>query len=287
MKVSGFSFVRNALINDYPIKEAITSILPVCNHFYVAVGASSDGTLEYVDTIDPGRITILPTVWEDTLRTGGRVFAAETNKAMDVIDTSSDWLFYIQADECVHEKYLPVIKEAMIKYNDDLRVDGLLFNYLHFYGSYDHVGTSRRWYRKEIRVIRNNRGIRSYKDAQGFRKNGAKLNVKQIDAFIYHYGWAKSGLGMAKKARNFGTFYNGTSEIAADAEFDYSNADRLNKFKGTHPAVMRDRIKSAPIHLPTDFDSRLRPLSLRRSALQFFEDITGYRLGEYKNYHVI
>jgi len=287
MKVSGFSFVRNALINDYPIKEAITSILPVCNQFYVAVGACSDGTLEYVDTIDPGRVTVIPTVWDDTLRTGGGVFAAETNKAMDVIDPSSDWLFYIQADECVHEKYLPIIREAMIKYNDDLRVDGLLFNYLHFYGSYDHIGSSRRWYRKEIRVIRNNRGIRSYKDAQGFRKDGMKLNVKQIDAFIYHYGWAKSGPGMARKAGNFGTFYNGTGEITADSEFDYSNADRLRKFKGTHPAVMSDRIESSPIHLPADFDSRLRPVSLRRPALQLFEDVTGYRLGEYKNYHII
>jgi hypothetical protein len=40
MKVTGFSFVRNALKYDYPIVEAITSILPICDEFVVAVGTN-------------------------------------------------------------------------------------------------------------------------------------------------------------------------------------------------------------------------------------------------------
>ena len=70
----------------------------------------------------------------------------------------------------MHEKYIPVVKQAMEKHLHDQRVEGLLFNYLHFYGSYDYVGTSISWYPDEIRIIRNRKNIFSYRDAQGFRK---------------------------------------------------------------------------------------------------------------------
>jgi hypothetical protein len=46
MKVAGFSFIKNAVINDYPVVEAITSILPICDEFVIAVGKSDDGTLD-------------------------------------------------------------------------------------------------------------------------------------------------------------------------------------------------------------------------------------------------
>ena len=44
MKVSGFTFVRNAVKYDYPVVESIASILPLCDEVVVAVGQSEDGT---------------------------------------------------------------------------------------------------------------------------------------------------------------------------------------------------------------------------------------------------
>lgn len=44
MKVCGFTFIRNAEKYDFPIVEAITSILPICDKFVVAVGESEDNT---------------------------------------------------------------------------------------------------------------------------------------------------------------------------------------------------------------------------------------------------
>ena len=44
MKVTGFTFIRNAIRYDYPVKEAILSILPLCDEFVVAVGKSDDDT---------------------------------------------------------------------------------------------------------------------------------------------------------------------------------------------------------------------------------------------------
>ena len=192
MKVSGFTFIRNAVKYDYPVVEAIKSILPVCDDVYVAVGNSEDSTLELIQSIDKQKIKIIETTWDNSpeVNRGGMVFALETNKAFQAIPADSDWAFYIQGDEVIHEKYLGNIYSSMEKYQYDKQVDGLLFNYMHFYGSYDYIGISPKWYRNEIRIIKNDKSIYSFRDAQGFRKGeDLKLNVKPVDAYVYHYGW--------------------------------------------------------------------------------------------------
>ena len=154
MIVTGFTFIKNALIYDYPIVEAIKSILPVCDEFVVVVGKSDDDTYQMIKSIDKYKIKIIETIWDETARAEGSVLAMETDKAFAQIAANSDWAFYIQGDEVIHEKYLSVIQASMLKYKDDLRVDGLLFNYLHFYGSYDFVGDKAQWYQNEIRSVK-------------------------------------------------------------------------------------------------------------------------------------
>ena len=141
MKVSGFTFIRNAIKYDYPIVEAILSILPICDEFIIAVGNSDDDTLALIQKIDSQKIKIIQTVWDDSLRANGEVLAIETNKAFKAISPDSDWAFYIQGDEIVHEKYLNSIQLTMQRYVFDYEVDGLLFDYKHFYGSYDFIGS--------------------------------------------------------------------------------------------------------------------------------------------------
>jgi len=155
LKVCGFSFVKNGVKFDYPVVEAITSILPLCDHFVVAVGDCEDGTLELIKSIGSEKIQIINTVWDPALKEKGRVLASETNKAFDAIPAEYDWCFYIQGDEVVHEKYLPVIRTAMEENLSNKAVDGLILHYSHFYGTYDYLADSRRWYRSEIRIIRN------------------------------------------------------------------------------------------------------------------------------------
>src|SRR5258706_12511825 len=154
MKVSGFTIIRNAVKYDYPIVESITSVLPLCDEFIVAVGNSSDNTLGLIQAINSPKIKIIETVWDDDLREGGRTFALETDKAFQAVLSDCDWAFYIQADEAVHEKYYPAIREAMEKYKDDRSVDGLLFHYKHFYGSDCFLGGSLGLYNKGKPILR-------------------------------------------------------------------------------------------------------------------------------------
>ena len=113
MKISGFTFVRNAVKFDYPVVEAILSILPLCDEVIVAVGNSDDDTLGLIQSIDSPKIKIIETIWDDSLRKGGQVLAVETDKALAAVSPDADWCFYIQGDEVVHEQYLPIIKQAM------------------------------------------------------------------------------------------------------------------------------------------------------------------------------
>ena len=94
MKVAGFTIVRNAVRLDYPIVEAIMSILPLCDEVIVAVGASDDGTLELMKGIRSEKIKIIETVWDDRQREGGKTLALETDKAFAAIPTDADWCFY-------------------------------------------------------------------------------------------------------------------------------------------------------------------------------------------------
>lgn len=247
MHVTGFTFIRNAVRFDYPIVEAITSILPLCDDFVVAVGNSEDETLELIKAIDSPKIRIIETVWDEALREGGRVLAVETDKAFQAINDQSDWCFYIQGDEVVHEKYHDIVYAEMIKWKDTPEVDGLLFNYKHFYGSYDYVAVSSGWYKNEIRIIRNNKKIYSFRDAQGFRKDNDKmLNVKHIDAFIYHYGWVKPPQNMQLKQKSFQKLWHNDDwiekNISKTDAFDYTGIDSLTLFNETHPAIMKARI---------------------------------------------
>jgi hypothetical protein len=290
MKVTGFSFIKDALKYDYPIVEAIKSILPICDEFVVAVGKSSDDTLDLINRIDKRKIKIIETVWDESLREGGRVLANETDKAFAQISEETDWAFYIQGDEVVHEKYLDTIKNNMQMFKDEINVDGLLFKYLHFYGSYDYVGASSNWYNHEIRVIKNNKSIYSYRDAQGFRKgNNEKLRVIPIDAYVYHYGWVKEVKAMQKKQENFHKYWHDDKwveeHVAKADEFDYGkHINELKPFKGEHPEIMKKRIEAK--NWKFDYDISLNRKTFKDKAKEFLNRNFGIDFN-YKNYKII
>ena len=59
MKVSGFTFIKNAEMLGYPFIESIQSILPIVDEFVIAVGKSDDNTLEIIKSIKDDKIRII------------------------------------------------------------------------------------------------------------------------------------------------------------------------------------------------------------------------------------
>ncbi len=290
MKISGFTIIKNALQNDYPIVEAITSILPIVDEMVVSIGDCTDDTEKLIRNIGSEKIRIVHSVWDIKQNSkGGSILAVETNKAFQHIAADSDWAFYIQGDEVLHEKYHGAILMAAERYKHDKAVDGLLFNYLHFFGTYDYVGDGRGWYHKEVRIIRNDKSIAAYRDAQGFRRNGEKIKVKPVDACMYHYGWVKNPKQMQEKQKNVIRLYAdreaAIKRILATDVFDYNEFDALERFTGTHPAVMQKRINEKNWDVTLDISKK--KFSFKDRLLYYFEKRTGHRLFEFKNYRII
>ena len=289
MKIAGFTIIKNAVVNDFPIVEAIKSILPVVDEMIVLIGDSTDATIALIESIGDPKIKIHHSVWDKNLRKGGVVLAVETDKAFQYIDASFDWAFYIQGDEVVHEKYHSTIIDACHKYKSDDAVQGLLFKYKHFFGTYDYVGDSRKWYAHEVRIIRNNKKITAYRDAQGFRIGKTKLPVAAINASIYHYGWVKSPEQMRKKQKESSVFWHDDTQmqkiISSPDYYDFSGFDSLEKFTDTHPTVMKERIIQK--NWAIDLDISKKKFSLKNLILYYFEKWTGIRPFDFRNHIII
>ncbi|MDI6808668.1 MAG: glycosyltransferase family 2 protein [Candidatus Eisenbacteria bacterium] len=289
MKVSGFTFVRNAMKLGYPVVESIESVLPLCDEFVVNVANSEDDTLALLRKIGSPKVKLMESEWDENLRQGGKLLSILTNKALQ--EVSGDWAFYVQADEVLHEDDAPAVASSMERFLDEPSVDGLLFDYVHFYGSYGTVARGRRWYRREVRVVKTGRGINSWKDAQGFRKNGRKLTAALAGARMFHYGWARDESLMREKTREFDKLWHDDEWIEKEHGTkqgeSFVQEDETYRFEGTHPAVMKKRIESvkAGNYSPRPYFS-FREHSAREILLHAVERVSGIRVGEYKNYRL-
>jgi hypothetical protein len=261
MRISGFTMVKNADKLYYPIKESITSILPIVDEFIIALGDcdEDDSTRKIIESIGSSKIKIINTVWDTKAYPRGSELAHQTDIAKS--HCSGDWLFYLQADEIIHEKDLETIKTACHKHLEDNEVQGLLFRYIHFWGDYEHAFQFHHcWYRHEIRIVRNHPDIHSWKDAQSFRvipdfskekyltrEGTEKLKVAYTDAYIYHYGWVRPPLLMARKQQRFSACYRKQEDkqstvVDESKVINYGLMRYVPVYKGTHPQVMKSRI---------------------------------------------
>jgi len=251
---------KNALKLYYPMRQAVESILPLVDEFVVALGDSDkdDVTRAEIEAIGSTKIRIVDTVWDIEKYPRGMEHAHQTDIAKDLC--TGDWLFYLQSDEVVHEKDLETIRKRCEDLLPDEEVEGLIFNYRHFWGDYEHIQDGHCWYRKEIRIIRNHPQIHSWESAQSFRKipgfeglnyrqqeGTYKLKVAEVDAEIFHYGWVRPPAVMQNKIKAFSINHQGRKKVEAqvaahhyDRIFDYGNLSKLTRFTGTHPSVMKE-----------------------------------------------
>lgn len=290
MKISGFTFVKNAIKFGYPVVESIQSILPICDEVIVSIGDSEDKTHELVESIKSPKIKIHSSIWDTSINQGGKILAIETDKALAQVDPQTDWCIYVQADEVLHENDYDQIRKSMEKYLEDREVEGLLFKYKHFYGSYHTIGISSNFYPHEIRIIKYNPSIYSYRDAQGFRiRDNEKLKVKPIDATIYHYGWAREPKVMRTKYLDFNRLWYSQNKIDESIKekenFNYAYKKYcVVEYRGKHPRVMQERVEA----MNWEFDQRLyrNRLSIKDRAKLLLKKYAGLDFN-YRNYKIV
>jgi hypothetical protein len=284
--ISGFTIVRNAIKLDYPIVPAIRSILDLCDELVVNVGASQDETRELITGIGDPRIRVLDTVWD--FSRGGGTLAFETNRAMAICQGT--WGVYIQADEVLHEAGAATLRENLRESDADPRVEGLLVDYRHFYGDFDTVATDRHWYRREVRVVRLGRDIRSFQDAQGFRVGSGdrRVRARVTGAAMFHYGWARPPQSMREKfIASKEVFHERVDQLEAHSRLEALYwTPLLRGFAGSHPRAAAAWIaaRRGAETGPTVGPRRFRLGHVRLYLSDWIERLTGMRLFEYRNY---
>ena len=242
MKVSGFTFLRNAVINGYPFEESIRSLLPIVHEYIIAVGQGQDDTLARVSAINDPKIRVIETSWNENMRDRGFVYGQQ--KMIAQFNCTGDWAFYLEGDEVLHESELPQIQEAMKSNLCDERVEALYFNFFHFYGTPYQTGIA--GYRKAPRIIRNT--IRSIAPDGLFfvvldkNKQGRYPRAVSAGANIYHYGHCRSVQKMNEKVMQVGKYWGDSH--AAFGGYGSIDLAELRPFNSSHPAVMSDWLSS-------------------------------------------
>lgn len=314
MRISGFSMGKNAVKLYYPMKQSVMSILPIVDEFVIALGDSDedDKTREQILSINSPKIRIIDTVWDIEKYPRGMEHAHQTDIAKN--QCTGDWLFYLQSDEVIHEKYLPVIRDRCEKLLPDPEIEGLLFNYIHFWGDYDHHQDGHCWYRKEIRIIRNHPDIHSWESAQSFRKipgfdgisyrqkeGTHKLKVADSGGWVYHYGWVRPPALMQNKIKVFSMNHRGKASVDQqvkdhlyDRIFDYGNLTYLSRFNETHPSVMKEWIMNFNWKEQLRYSGQrdtTNPIKNKHERIKYrivswIEKylLAGKRMGEFRNY---
>lgn len=287
MTTSGFTIIRNAVKLEYPFRESVLSALPLCDEFIINCGDSNDGTREICQQLQiqfKDKIRVLDSLWEVGNQFQGFQLKAQTDRALAACTGS--WCLYIQADEVFHEADYADIRKAQEVADSIEAIDGALFHYLHFYGNYQFTIHGRNWYRREVRLFKNGRGVEAFRDAQGFRKQEKRLVALDSQARVFHYGYVRSLDALREKAIQMSQWWGETPHDSPEDLIPRRHLG-IRTFKRTHPAVMKDRLQ--------ENDRFFNPLHCRRTwnrdefknaITLLWESVIPFRIGEFRNYEV-
>jgi len=261
--ISGGTFVLNPIELDYPIIETVQSALEFCDEVVIVDAGSTDGTIEKLKNLST-RVKVCPIVWQYKFERWSPVNHAEAfirNKVLE--NCSSDWIFFFDADEIIHEKFHPTIKEmAQTKDYDmyDISMEHLYCCKRNgklqiFQKTIESTGIKRRpmLYRNHLGVYYGRLRRSSHCPHQeligtGKRRNKAinKLRVLRPEPNIIsalHYGQCRLGRCVARSLNLWGIRYTQTDNFKQFNEESYVLEDRgYPLFTGGHPLIMQNWI---------------------------------------------
>ncbi len=275
MKVSGFTFLRDAEARGYPFVESIRSVLPIVDEFVIALGPCTDHTEAMLEGIGSPKLRIIRTTWNESIGTDRKVkgFVYGQQKSIALFNCTGDWAFYLEGDEVVHERDLPAIRTAMERHLHDREVEALTFDYLHFYGNRNTLAWSPAWYRREARILRNTipawgpKGL--FFSVLDSSMRGRYPKAAHSNASIYHYGWARSEGSIQLTKDRIEKYW---SPRTVKVRMDQIDARILHPFVGEHPAVMRDALPPASGLFQADPNHRLTGRERRHRLMMALEE---------------
>ncbi len=244
MKIYGIAFIKNGVKFDFPFKESLLSMVDLVDKIYINVGYSDDATLREVKRIP--KVEIIEVNWDDRRSDSGHILSDMTNVAIkkmrEEINDESAWAVYLQSDEVLHEDDLTLIKEDLVKAQEQ-NCDVLRFRYMHFWQKNNRIAIGKRWYPQEIRAFKVKSNILSHGDAQTF-ENWHK--AYESDAHIWHYGHVRDERAYKAKLDQMSKYYQrGLRHYRKKFQTwlkDTFFGEKTVPFLGDHPEIMRMRV---------------------------------------------
>lgn len=248
--ISGHMIVKNGVKFDYPFIEAALSVLPICDEFIFVEGTGDDGTYEKIleaQAANP-KIKVFREKWD---KEHYDVLSDLTNIAIE--KCTGDYHWQVQADECVHERYLPAIQDACRN-----GFDMCYFGVYHFFSNFDTIYRPGVFYDSFIRLAHKETypRLRSYSDAMslGTPEYDPALfhQVHLEDIKIFHYGYVRKPKHLIEKQKQMTRWwgYLELDQYLADGEasgainwLQKHKKESLRPFPDTHPAVIQEWIK--------------------------------------------
>jgi hypothetical protein len=291
--ISGFSFIKNGVNLGYPFRESLLSLAPLVDEVVIAHGDSSDSTLKELELLSsqfscPLRIISSP--WNPLNSKKGSELARQTDIALE--NCKGDVCFYLQGDEILPDADTNIIKNDLIKFSKDPDVDVLVFDWIHFYYSYNQYVYSKKWYRREARVIKKSHGLKSFGDAQGFRiynpnnQTWSKARAALSKGRVFHYGWVRPPQVMAEKTQKLDQLWHGNKAPSVTETTVYKPQYGLRSFQENHPKVMLSRIQKSSPEGDLNLNLKWGVKYFRLLLSDILERLTGIRLGEFQNFIV-
>ncbi len=290
MKVSVFTFLRNGAKLGYPFIESILSALPIADEFVIALGPSDpdegDRTRIELEALAEPKIRIVPLVWNEQMKRAGFVYGPQ--KMLAQSQCNGDWAFYLEADEVLHDQDLDALYGSMQRHLANPKVEALVFDYIHLFGSVDWQAVSPGWYRRAPRIIRNNiRAVALDGLFWNVVVNNQRLRWPRAalaNARMFHYGHVRTVTAMNAKQFAVERYWNKDPNAFSKYAID---PRALRAFDGQHPAVMKDWIQAqSNLNFVPDDSHRPNPRERRHRVAMKLEQLFGLDLSR-KHFRLI
>lgn len=186
--------IKNGITQGYPFWESLKSCLPFANEIVISEGNSSDETATYINKFasiygsasgNGPTIRLFRDEWTKGQSGNGEIISIISEKNMR--RCTYNWIYYLQADEIVHEGNVDFIKSIASK--NSRRYNAVEFYFWHFLGSWNPVKSGAA-YHEAIRMVKNNPKIKLMGDGWTFEGDVSPVcKSVNVPHPLFHLGW--------------------------------------------------------------------------------------------------
>lgn len=213
MNLSVIMVIKNGIENGYTFLESIRSVVDVADEFLISDGYSTDGTYDYLMAAADRfkNIHLYRDHWNPSGH--GEAIAVMTNRIK--ARAKGDWIYNIQADEVIHESFLPKLIYLTRQKTPDYR--SFAVEFLHFVGDFRHVETNP-GYRFAVRLVPNSDRIHVMGDGWTFEGDIHPVGFIQ-EPPLFHFGWVYARNNIFKRKHQAEYIYQDEESYQKDHEF--------------------------------------------------------------------